>query len=162
MTKRRSTTSWRRQRGSFAVWPVKSHHQMPIKSCPKMILLEKWKLLEPLQKLWAVGQNNYCHRIWKVAKSGINRPIWSHWSFAKVNWPTRLIPYILIPTTTLTGFHQGHQCSWAPAVWPDWAIFCTVGNHSNPVATIILPKLPTVLGNCCKGVKIIHSDIQSI
>ena len=95
MTKRRSTTSWRRQRGSFAVWPVKSHHQMPIKSCPKMILLEKWKLLEPLQKLWAVGQNNYCHRIWKVAKSGINRPIWSHWSFAKVNWPTRLIPYIL-------------------------------------------------------------------
>ena len=33
------------------------------------------------------------------------------------------------------------------AVWPDWAIFCTLGNHSKPVATIFLPKSPTLLGN---------------
>ena len=25
------------------------------------------------------GQNNCCHRLWKVAQSAINRPIWSHW-----------------------------------------------------------------------------------
>ena len=29
------------------------------------------------------------------------------------------------------------------AVWPDWAIYCTLGNFSKPVATIILPKSPT-------------------
>ena len=39
-------------------------------------------------------------------------------------------------------------------VWPDWVIYCTLGNFLKPVATIILPKLPTFLGNFCKGVKI--------
>ena len=34
--------------------------------------------------------------------------------------------------------------------------FKASGNHSKPVATIILPKLHTLLGNFCKGVKIIH------
>ena len=38
-------------------------------------------------------------------------------------------------------------------VWLDWAIYCTLGNFSKPVATIILPKLPTFIGNSCKGVK---------
>ena len=42
------------------------------------------------------------------------------------------------------------------SVWPDWAIYCTLGNFSKPVATIILPKLPTFLGNFCNGVKIFH------
>ena len=41
-------------------------------------------------------------------------------------------------------------------VWPDWAIYCTLGNFSKPEATIILPKLPTFLGNFCKDVKILH------
>ena len=41
-------------------------------------------------------------------------------------------------------------------VWPDLAIFCTLGNHSKLVATIILPKSPTLLANFCIGVKIIH------
>ena len=35
------------------------------------------------------------------------------------------------------------------------------GNNSKPVATIILPKLPTLLGNFCKGAKIIHFLIKS-
>ena len=42
------------------------------------------------------------------------------------------------------------------AVWPDWAIYCTLGNFSKPMATIILPELPTFLVNFCKGVKISH------
>ena len=29
---------------------------------------------------------------------------------------------------------------------PDWAIYYTLGNFSKPVATTILPKLPTWLG----------------
>ena len=34
--------------------------------------------------------------------------------------------------------------------------FCTLGNHSKPVATIILTKSPTLLVNVCYGVKLIH------
>ena len=34
--------------------------------------------------------------------------------------------------------------------------FLHLGNHSKPVATIILPKSPKLLGNFCTGVKIIH------
>ena len=45
------------------------------KSCPKMVLLEKWMILTPLQKL----HKNCCQRLYKVAQSPINRPIWSHW-----------------------------------------------------------------------------------
>ena len=67
---------------STAVWPVKSH-QMSIKSCPKMISLEKIKILTPLQKLpimWEIWEINCCQRLWKFAQSPINHPIWSHWS----------------------------------------------------------------------------------
>ena len=45
---------------------------------------------------------------------------------------------------------------------PDWAIFCTLGNHSKPVARIILPKLHTLLCDFCKGVKIIHFSREII
>ena len=41
-------------------------------------------------------------------------------------------------------------------MWPDWAIYCTLGNFLKPVATIILPKSPTFLGNYGKGGKIFH------
>ena len=50
--------------------------------------------------------------------------------------------------------------SYAP-VWPDWAIFCFLGKHSKLVATIISPNLPTLFGNFCKGVKIIHFLVES-
>ena len=53
------------------------------KSCPKMISLEKLKILTPSQKLhknvedlWKI---NCCQRLWKVAQSPINPQIWSHW-----------------------------------------------------------------------------------
>ena len=34
-------------------------------------------------------------------------------------------------------------------VWPDWGIYWTLGNFSNPLSTINLPKSPTFLGNFC-------------
>ena len=40
--------------------------------------------------------------------------------------------------------------------------FCTLGNHSKPMATIILPKLPTLLANFRKGAKIIHFSSEII
>ena len=41
-------------------------------------------------------------------------------------------------------------------LWPDWAIYWTLGNFSKCVATISLPKSLTFLGNFCNGVKIYH------
>ena len=48
------------------------------------------------------------------------------------------------------------------AVWPDWAIYWTLGNFSKPLATISLPKSPTFLGNFWKGVKIFHFSSEII
>ena len=57
----------------------------------KRILLVKWKISTNLQKLpkmcWQFGQNNCCHRLWKVAQSVINRRIWSHWLWLTRNKP---------------------------------------------------------------------------
>ena len=55
----------------------------------------------------------------------------------------------------------GHKWSelaggWSSSGWPDWAIFCNLGNFLKPLATINMPKSPTFLGNFCKGVKIYH------
>ena len=47
-------------------------------------------------------------------------------------------------------------CYWWESVWPDWAIFCTLGSNSKEVATIVSPKLPTLLGNFFKVATIIH------
>ena len=47
-------------------------------------------------------------------------------------------------------------------MWPDWAIFYTLGNFSKPLATISLPKYLTFLGNFCKGVKIYHFSSEII
>ena len=41
-------------------------------------------------------------------------------------------------------------------VWPDLAIYWTLGNFLKPLATINLPKSSTFLGNVCEGVKIYH------
>ena len=47
-------------------------------------------------------------------------------------------------------------------VWPDWAIFWTVGNILKPLATINLPQSFLFLVNYCKGVKIIHFSSETI
>ena len=45
--------------------------------------------------------------------------------------------------------------AWSP-VWPDWAIYWTLGIFLKPCTTINLPKSPKILGNFCKGVKIFN------
>ena len=47
-------------------------------------------------------------------------------------------------------------------VWPDWAIYWTLGNFLKPLATINLPKSPTFLGNFCKCAKIYHCSNEII
>ena len=48
------------------------------------------------------------------------------------------------------------------AVWPDWAIYWTLGNFSKPLATINLPKSLTFFGNFCKDVKILNFSNEII
>ena len=48
------------------------------------------------------------------------------------------------------------QISGSLPVCTDWAIYCTLGNFSKPVLTIILPNPPTFLGKKIKGVKNFH------
>ena len=45
------------------------------------------------------------------------------------------------------------------AVWPDWAIYWTLGTF---LAAINLPKSPTFLGNFCKVVKIYYFSSEII
>ena len=47
-------------------------------------------------------------------------------------------------------------------VWPDLAIFRTLGNFLKPLAAINLPKSPTFLGKFCKGVEIFHFSSEII
>ena len=47
-------------------------------------------------------------------------------------------------------------------VWPNWAIYWTLGNFWKPLATINLSKYPTFLSNFCKGVKIYHFSSEII
>ena len=45
---------------------------------------------------------------------------------------------------------------WSYSVWPDCAIYWTLGKFLKHLATINLPKSLTFLGNFCKVVKIYH------
>ena len=53
-----------------------------------MISLEKLEIFDTFTKIaWECGrfgQINCCQRLWKVAQSSINRPIWSHWLGAAI------------------------------------------------------------------------------
>ena len=48
------------------------------------------------------------------------------------------------------------------AVWPDWAIYWTLGKFLKALATINLPKSLTFLGNFYNGVKIYHFSREII
>ena len=41
-------------------------------------------------------------------------------------------------------------------MWPDWAIYWTLGNFAKPLTAINLHKSSVFLGNFCKGVKIFN------
>ena len=47
-------------------------------------------------------------------------------------------------------------------MWPDWGIFCTLGNFFKPLGIINLPKSLTLLGNFRKGVKILNFSCEII
>ena len=60
----------------------------------------------------------------------------------KNEWNEMLADNLFPPTTTTL-----------VAVWPDWAIYYNLANFSKPVATMILPKLPTLYSIFVKVLK---------
>ena len=73
----------------------------------------------------------------------------------------RIVLKNIFPLLNQLPFHMVPFC-YLHSVWPDWAIFCTLGNFFKPLATIILPKSLTFLGNFCKGIKIYHFSSEII
>ena len=48
------------------------------------------------------------------------------------------------------------------SVWPDWAIYCTLGNFFKACGNNNVGQLGHILGNFCKGVKIFHFSSEII
>ena len=89
------------------------------KCCPKMKSLEKckiWHLYKKFpKKCGQFGQNNCCHRLWKVAQSAINIPIWSHWSQTT-------------PATLQIESHRAVECAYLYYMITCWPIFTACKN----------------------------------
>ena len=75
------------------------------------------------------------------------------------NW--FIVPDLVWALTNICDAHKANFLnmsarlpSWP--VWPDWAIYWTLGNFLKPSATINLPKSFTSLGNFYKDVKSYH------
>ena len=87
-----------------------------------------------------------------------------HFNLTHPSGPTQTLPH------TYSQLYEANEyCAtqfwYTPhSVWPDWAIYWTLGNFLKPLATINLPKFSTFLGNFCKRVKIYHfpSEIHSL
>ena len=99
-----------------------------------MILLEKLKILTPLQIIAKECRRfdtiNCGQRVWKVVQSPINRPIWSHWSTLTV-WLTRLVDIQFSQQKfhwKLESFNFYSKGHWK-AVWPDLAKFRHFGKN---------------------------------
>ena len=55
--------------------------QMSIKVAQKWLSYKNERfrhLHKNFLQMWLFGQNNCCHRLWKVSQSALIRPIWSH------------------------------------------------------------------------------------
>ena len=87
----------------------------------------------------------------------------NHSNYALVNWIVSCGKYVNKQKWDWPIFETHLWWEWLSnlrrrylPVWPDWAIYWTLGNFLKPLATINLPKSPTFLGKFWKGVKIFH------
>ena len=71
------------------MWPVKIH-PMSIKRCPKMIFTREMKDFDTFTKIalkcWRFGKIIVANRLWEIAQSAINTPIWSYcWQYSDIS-----------------------------------------------------------------------------
>ena len=80
---------------------------------------------------------------------------WLHCSaeigiFLSLHWRSPLRNPQTVAASVNEPLVEGDEgCSYP--VWPDWAIYWTLGNFSQPLAAINLPKSPTFLGIFCQN-----------
>ena len=98
------------------------------------VAISYWCITYGNKKLFGTGPKKSSLRI-KILKRNFGRPcLGTHQNDEKSQW-------------WLGGRLSWNSYKWIlQPVWPDWAIYCTSGNFSKPVATIISPKLPTFFG----------------
>ena len=101
---------------------------------------------------------------WKAVKQGDRkRPISKELLLGNKNedLKTCAIQFFFL-TIFVRYFAVGDSLQQQQPVWPDWAIYWTLGNFLKPLAIISLPKSPTFLGNFCKGVNIYNFSSEII
>ena len=81
------------------MWPVKSR-QMSIKVAQKHFASKK-KDFDKFTKI-AFGKNNYCHGLWKVTQSEINRTIWSHCNLVTLLCTSSNVHNVILYTLSLS------------------------------------------------------------
>ena len=110
--------------------------------------------------LWAIFYRTFIYLLSTVLKRRNkekevgNGPLKSKWKVEVV------IEWVLIMSTDARYRLVDFIREWKP-VWPELAIFWTLGNFSKPLATSYLPNSPTFLGIFCKGVKIFKFLVKS-
>ena len=108
------------------------------KVMPNFFECAKWtKNLEGMSIWWNFGMHSSLFRKWRTFEQ-------KKFDFSKQKF-----------------FGKWSQVYKEP-VWPDWAIYWTLGNFLKPLATINLPKSPTFLSSFCEGVKIYHFSSEII
>ena len=126
----------------FAIWK----HSSAFVHLPLSILQQQ-------QLQHRIGSSNNCPIKWKVlAVQTLDHFSSDLWTGVGIKWSLHS-QWRVVPTT-----YEGRRRS----VWPDWAIFWSLGNFLKPWAAINLPKSPTFLCNFCKGVKIYHFSSEII
>ena len=106
------------------------------KSCPKMVSLEKLKILTPLQKLPKnieyLGKLIWCQRLWRVAQRPINHPISSHCLWltglskrGKIDWRDYQISFYVSSVEASADIAPfAFLGNWKTIIWklwPPWA-----------------------------------------
>ena len=99
-------------------------------------------------------QQNFVNGAWfgKLYINGNIEPIYFE-NVAKIeqNVPINQIKSINLQRVICWKLCTTSNSSWTmQTVWPDWAIYWTLGNFLKPLATINLPQSPPFLGNFWK------------
>ena len=115
------------------------------------------------QDNWDIIAGKSCHQyLLKIAQSGhtIHKLHLTHVAVACDSCVSSVIGnFIIFHTVTVSCCHL---CLMQLVSSADWAIYWTLGKFLKPLATNILPRSPTFLGNLCKGVKIDHFSSEII
>ena len=77
---------------------------------------------------------------WLVASVIRLGDFWKYLGYFLIQHLATLVVAYVVPLSVVIAEVKAMTCQ---SEWPDWAIFCTLGNFLKPLTTIDLPKSPT-------------------